>query len=158
MVLYIDNIIDKISAIVRSHELGNEGEYARWIWQDENNNRDLGINEYGCADAVNILYTIGEFPNDSGRREKYIKSLQRLQNPDTGFLCKNGEIAGTVPIFHHLAGSFHYLFNHEYAHRPIRYPEKMIDTCLDIYEQNKTVTDFGNQSGFAEIDWIYCIG
>ena len=61
MMLDAQKIVEKISATVASHRLENEGEYSRWLWQNEGNTRELGINEYGCADAVNILYTIGEF-------------------------------------------------------------------------------------------------
>lgn len=44
----------------------------------------MGLNEYGCADAVNILYTINEFPRDFESRRKHIEVLQSLQNPETG--------------------------------------------------------------------------
>lgn len=250
----IDNIIKKISNVVISHKFENEGEYTRWLWQNEDNARELGINEYGCADAVNILYTIGEFPNTSESREAHIRVLQNLQNsetglfteathhpihttahciaalelfdakpkyplndlmqyatndglkglleeldwvndpwgmshrgagiyaalvlsesvdsewqdtyfdwlwenadPETGFWRRNAVLSGDKPVFHHLAGTFHYLFNHEYAKRPLRYPERMIDTCLSLYEEKNTQVDFGQKIDFAEIDWVYCI-
>jgi len=254
MVLYIDSIIDKIFKVVKNHKLENEGEYTRWLWQNEESNRKLGVNEYGCADAVNILYTIGEFPKTSKSREAHIQALQNMQNCDTGlfteethhpihttahciaalelfdekpiysltdlmqyatndglvdllenlewkknpwdmahrgagiyaamvlsdsvdcewqdryfhwlwenadiktgFWKKDAVLSADKPVFHHLAGTFHYLFNHEYAKRPLRYPEKVIDTCLDLYEKDETVPNFGRQTGFAEIDWVYCI-
>ena len=58
MIINIDNIIKDIYTAVMAHQL-REGEFACWLWQDENNSRELGINEYGCADAANLLYTIG---------------------------------------------------------------------------------------------------
>ena len=57
----LDSLIDKIHAVVKSHYLGN-GAYARYLWQDAEESRKMGINEYGCADAMNILYSIGRFP------------------------------------------------------------------------------------------------
>ena len=30
---------------------------------------DLGENPYGCADAANILYTVGRFPGDARERQ-----------------------------------------------------------------------------------------
>lgn len=250
----IDNIIKKISNVVISHKFENEGEYTRWLWQNEDNARELGINEYGCADAVNILYTIGEFPNTNESREAHIRVLQNLQNPDTGlfteathhfihttahctaalelfdakpkyplndlmqyatndglvdllenldwkgnpwdmshrgagiyaamvlsdsvdskwqdtyfnwlwenadektgFWRKDAVLSGEKFVFAHLAGTFHYLFNHEYAKKPLRYPDKVIDTCLALYEKNETVPNFGQNIGFAEIDWVYCL-
>ena len=62
----IDGLIGKLYATVKNHELGN-GEFARWLWQNEKGNRKLGANEYGCADAANILYTIGRFPTGEKR-------------------------------------------------------------------------------------------
>ena len=55
----IDKLIEKAHGVVKSHYLGN-GAYARYIRQNEEGTRKLGINEYGCADAMNILYTINE--------------------------------------------------------------------------------------------------
>lgn len=65
-------------------------------------------------------------------------------------------IRTTPSLFPHLAGTFHYLFNHEYAHRKLRYPEQLIDTCLSIY-QNKEWGTLGSNITFAEIDWVYCL-
>ena len=79
----IDGLIGKLYATVKNHELGN-GEFARWLWQNEKGDRKLGANEYGCADAANILYTIGALPNDPKQRGQYIEALQSFQNPETG--------------------------------------------------------------------------
>ncbi|MBQ2614101.1 MAG: hypothetical protein IJB80_02075 [Clostridia bacterium] len=250
----IDDIIQKISKVVAAHQLEKDGTYARWRWQNVEQNRELGINEYGCADAVNILYTIGEFPKDLKLRQSCINALQGLQNqetglfvekthhpihttahciaalelfdakplypikellqyanntgiwnflesldwknnpwneshkgagifaalvlsdsvdkswmdtyfewlwenadPETGFWKKDMVNGGGAPKFHHLASSFHYLFNHEYVRRPLRYPEKVIDTCIDMYQADDMNGQFGRLIGFAEIDWVYCI-
>jgi len=78
----LDSLTEKFAGIVASHELG-EGKYARWLWQNKARNRDLGNNEYGCADAANILYTIGRFPTGE-KREESLKALLDLQNNITG--------------------------------------------------------------------------
>lgn len=258
----IDNIIDNIYNTVESHRLENEGEYARWLWQNEENDRKMGLNEYGCADAANILYSIGKFPDTSAKREAWVKTLQGFQNPESGLfqepthhfihttahciaalelfdakpaypltdlmkyanrdglydllenlqwktipwpqshqgagiyaammlsesvdetwrddyfawlwenqdpetgLWRKGTIKeGTAPLFHHMGGTFHYVFNHEHAHMPLRYPEKLIDTCIMLYEEKmigrkNDVYDndkFGQYIGFLEVDWAYCI-
>ncbi len=81
-----------------------------------------------------------------------------------------------APLFHHMAGSFHYLFVHEYAHRPLPYPNKMVDTCLKLYHERSNgipvppsdgsddassfrsvVAILGREIGFSEIDWVYCL-
>ena len=57
--------------------------------------------------------------------------------------------------FPHLAGTFHYLFNQQYARRPTRWPAAMINTCLEIFERNSF--PLCNNVGFAEIDWVFCV-
>ena len=56
MTVNINDIIKKISETVAAHRLNGEGEYTRWLWNGAENERKLGLNEYGCADAANILY------------------------------------------------------------------------------------------------------
>ena len=68
----IDNIIEKIYGVVMAHKLENDGEYARWLWQNPDGTRDLGLNAYGCADAANILYTIGRLPNTNKEKDGII--------------------------------------------------------------------------------------
>lgn len=247
----ITELISNIRGIVEKHEL-MPGAYVRWT-MDDGTDRNMGVNEYGCADAANILYTIGDFPKEMEERAAFIKTLQGLQNPETGLftepthhtihttahctaalelfdalplyplkgleryktkeglyqlldslawvdnpwpnshqgagiyaaltvteeatrewndwyfqwfwneadpdtgLWRKGCQTGKAPIYAHMAGSFHYLFNHEHAKMPLRYPEKMIDTCLDMYWNRKLREDFGTFVGFLEIDWVYCV-
>ena len=254
MVINIENILQKVLKTVDTHRLESEGEYARWLWQNEKKNRKLGLNEYGCADAANILYTLGCFPSDSESRRRWIEVLQSLQDPQTGLFCeethhfihttahcvaalelfdakplqplteltKYADKAGLYSLLesldwknnawsdshlgagiyaamvltdsvdetwiedyfawlwenadpetgfwrkgaigngsslphHHMAGTFHYLFNHQHAHRPLRYPEKMVDTCIALYEEKRIGKVFGENIGFLEIDWVYCL-
>lgn len=248
----IRELINRIKETLATHSLGRTGEYARWIWQDGEGTRELGVNEYGCADAANILYTIGELPSDSAEREAWINTLSSLQDretglfeeathhfihttahcaaalelfdakpkypmtdllkytdkdelyallegldwsvdpwsqshrgagiyaalvlgghvdkawedayflwlwnnadPETGF-WKKGADPKPIPYFA-MAGGFHYTFNHEYAKRPLPYPDKMIDSCIEMYEKGNLPPTFGKTTGFIEMDWVYCI-
>lgn len=248
----IDALSGKISGIVASHALGG-GAYARWIWQNQKQDRALGNNEYGCADAANILYTIGEFPVGEARRE-LMDTLASLQDPESGLFTEAthhpihttahcvaamelfdarprypltalkpyqtvgglyglleslnwtgnpwpqshqgagiyaasvlaGEVdldwqrayfrwlwehtdpkygmsragtvdGGTASLSAHMCGWFHYTFNTEYARQPMRYPERMIDSCLDMYKEHTVSPDFGRMVGFREIDWVFCL-
>ena len=252
----IAEFIASVAQIVTTHNLGSPGAYRRWNWQDSASTRDLSLNPYGCADAANILYTIGRFTQDPHEREASIETLAGLQgqesglfrestgheihttahciaalelfdvrpkhplaalarykdpeamedfldrldwrhnpwgeshrgaglyaamvlagelstewqdryfawlfengDPDTG-LFRKGCVAPVhggsgTSIFPHLAGTFHYLFNHEYARRPLRYPRAMVDTCLEIFGTRSF--PLGETVGFAEIDWVYCL-
>lgn len=77
----IDALIAEIKACVDRHKIGDFGEYARWLWGE---NCDLGINEYGCADAANILYSISAFPRDEKERNGFVTTLRNMQDPDSG--------------------------------------------------------------------------
>lgn len=261
MYINIDNIIKNISKTVETHKIAT-GQYARWLWQNDEADRKMGLNEYGCADAANILYSIGEFPSDDEERKAWVDTLQSFQNketgifeepthhyihttahciaalelfdkkpkyplsklmqystkeglykllenldwnntpwpqshqgagiyaamvlsdsvdkdwcdayfewlwenadPDTGLWRKGAIGNGAAELFMHMGSSFHYLFNQEYARRPLRYPKELIDTCIMLYEKNIIGCDshyykadmFGKCIGFLEVDWVYCI-
>lgn len=90
--------------------------------------------------------------------DAYFAWLWEHADPRTGWWRRDGVVplAGYQhSIFPHLAGSFHYLFNHQHARRPLRYPDVWIDTCLTI----GTTDPFplGDAVGFAEIDWVYAL-
>jgi hypothetical protein len=102
------------------------------------------------------LVLAGEVSTDW--QDRYFAWLCAETDPATGLLRK-----GCVPAhprdpsawFGHLAGTFHYLFNLEYAHRPLPHPEALVETCLAIYEHGSF--PFGTRLWFAEIDWVYCL-
>lgn len=248
----IDGLIEKIHGVVKSHYLG-DGAYARYLWNDKENSRKMGINEYGCADAMNILYSINEFPVGA-EREACLKALLSLQDKETGLfteethhpihttahcaaaielfdarplvppkalykhftkdglrelldnldwvsdpwakshqgagiyviavltdsvdlewqrfyfdylyentdatwgMSKTGTIDETkIQAFAHLNGWFHYMFNMEYAKKPLKYPDKLVDTCLKLYNEKKLISGFAHSIGFSEIDWVFSL-
>lgn len=249
----IGDFIKSVEKIIECHQL-DTGAYRRWITQKQDNSRNMGLDPYGCADAANILYTIGRFPSGQDEREAWIKTLQSQQDlntglfresthveihttahciaalelfdalprypvnalsqyktpeamekfldqldwqhnpwgeshrgaglyvslvlsqevssewedryfdwlftnsdPETGFLRKGciTQSCNEHDIFPHLAGSFHYLFNQQYARRPLPYPDAVVNSCLEIFDSN--CYPLGDSIGFAEIDWVYCL-
>lgn len=248
----IDSLIQRIHATVQSHYLGH-GAYARYLTQDSDGSREMGANPYGCADAMNILYTIGAFPTRQARADA-LCALRDMQDPETGLFresthhpihttahctaaielfderplypiralrdcfTEEGMLAlldsldwsgnpwpqshqgaglfvigvltgsvdpawqrryfrelwdrtdpvtgmsragttvdGTAELFAHLNGWFHYTFNMEYAHMPQRYPDRVIDTCITLYDEHRLGDWFGTTFGFSEIDWVYVL-
>ena len=249
----IEPIIEKMRKTVASHRLSREGEYTRWLHALPAGEQPR-LNEYGVADAANILYTIGDFKPEQDFRDGFVNALKSLQHQDTGLfqepthfpmhttahctaalelfdekpaesetvrqyldikklyeyleslewlkspwnnshkgagiyvammlsglgtrewenayfdwfkkeadpvtgLWRKGYVnaPGSAPVFEHMAGSFHYLFNHQYAARPLQYPDKMIDTNLELYRTKALPDYFGIRCGFIEIDWIFCL-
>lgn len=79
--------IRSVHAILERHALDEPGAYSRFTIPgvDETGQaRSLGQDPYGCADAANLLYTLGELPNESAGRADWVATLQRLQDPQSG--------------------------------------------------------------------------
>ena len=246
----IDALIERMAECIDRHQL-SVGCYSRYTFGEGN---DFGRNEYGCADAANILYTIGRFPSDADARAEWIRNLQEMQHKDTGlfeekthhpihttahcsaalelfdakplyqvealreFATKDGlhrllekevqwnndpwpqshkgagilscfvntemvdlqwknwyfdwmwehsdertgffwggeEDSSIEPLYRHMAGGFHYLFNHEAERRPYRYPEKIIDSCLEFMNDPK---QYGmiKHCTFIDVDVVFCL-
>lgn len=82
--------IRDVIEIVERHNLGETGKYTRWLWQNEKGDRDLGPAPYGCANAVNILYTVGALPNGLEEKQAFARVLQDFQDPETGLFVNPG--------------------------------------------------------------------
>ena len=249
----IEPILEKIRKTVASHRLSEEGFYARTLL-DLAPGEKPKVNEYGVADAANILYSLGDFSPSPRFRDGFVSAMRSLQHKDSGLfsepthspvhttahvtaalelfderplppkellpylekdklyallesldwvsspwnnshigagiyvalmlsgaagrdweddyfawfreeadpvtgLWRKGAVnaPGSRPLYEHMAGSFHYLFNHEYAARPLRYPDKLLDTNLGMWRDGRVRPGFGESCGFLEIDWIFCL-
>lgn len=247
----ITPIIEKIAQVVEKHKLA-PGCYKRFLEDDF-------PNPYGCADAANILYTIGRFPREHYERAEFVRILREMQDKESGLFCekpsdtskfvhdpihttahcmaaielfdetplysakalekyldkeemcaffesldwkktpgtpahkgaglyvalnlggsdckefnknyfewlwenadpntgfwRRGCQDGQMSIWDHMAATFHFLFNFEHAHLPLRYPDKIIDTCIYMYREEPR-KNFGLSAKFVEVDWVYCL-
>ncbi len=252
----LSDFVARVSDTVAAHRLGAPGAYRRWSREWQGRALETAPYPYGCADAANILYTIGCLPRDPDERKGWVATLQDLQDPgtgmfneethhpihttahciaalelfdagplhpvsglwdlrnvqrmeswletldwwnnpwtashkgaglyvslvltgavsldwqdryfswlwintdpETGFLrrgyVKPVQHGDTLSIFPHLAGTFHYFFNHVYARRPFRYAAVVVDTCLRLFDKQEY--PLGKRVGFAEIDWVFCL-
>ena len=109
------------------------------------------------AGSFAALYLAGEAP--LAWQDRYFAWLWAEQDPASGLWrrgCQphNG-VRDSAPLFHHLASSFHYVFNHVIARRPLRYPAPMIDSALRVRREHLQV--LGQGPGFSELDWVYCL-
>lgn len=249
----LDKIVHYVLKAIEERRLA-PGTYVRWHIQNSWGGRNMGINEYGCADAANMLYTLGYFPRDPEERACFVRVLQSMQKHDGRFeeathhtlhttahcisalelfdaaptrpltyhmenfgtpekviefletrdwsgdpwdqshqgagfyaamalTCNmplewhdtyfnwlaehvdqatgiglEGAHDGKKPMMHHLAGWFHYMFNHVYAHRPFPNAEKCVDSMIEYYDNSlKSNTGFGGAIGFSEIDWLFLL-
>ena len=91
----------------------------------------------------------------------YFEWLWENQDPATGLwrrdCIRNAD--GTrkgAPLFDHLASSFHYLFNHDFARRPLRYSEPLVDFCLELHRSDQ-LPPMGRGLSWSEIDFLYTL-
>ena len=75
----ITPLIQNVKKVVEAHKI-SIGNYARFTQGEQG----MKSNEYGCADAANILYTIGEFPRNVEERKIWVEVLQNMQEETTG--------------------------------------------------------------------------
>ncbi len=90
--------------------------------------------------------------------QRYFQWLWDNADPEIGFWKQGAaQQADSARLFEFMAGGFHYLFNLEYANMPLRYPEKVIDCCLEMYDTDNILPYMGKQCSFIDIDWVFCL-
>jgi len=89
----ITPIISKIHEVVKNHRLA-PGSYKRFP-------TDTEPNPYGCADAANILYSIGAFPRDAAERAESVRILQKMQDCETGLFHEVSQHPELTPVYVH---------------------------------------------------------
>lgn len=87
----------------------------------------------------------------------YFNWLWQEHDPQTGLWRRGciGDVGGHG-IFPHLAGTFQYLSCYEAAHRQVRYPTPLLQTCIRLRAE-RLWPSLGRAIGFAEMDWVYCL-
>ncbi|WP_138752644.1 hypothetical protein [Paenibacillus sinopodophylli] len=123
-------------------------------WRDEPWGESLkGAGLYAC---LVLSESVGE-----DWERAYFNWLREQADPLTGLWRKNcvkhadGSLVN-APLFHHIAGSFHYLFNLAHRKEAIPYPEQMVDTILDLY-QSGSLEIPSELFSYFHIDWAYTI-
>ncbi|MGH0036582.1 MAG: hypothetical protein ACQGVK_16265 [Myxococcota bacterium] len=76
--------VEAVLRILDRHVLDAPGAYARWTLDGPDGPRDGSRNPYGCADAANILYTLGRMPREAAVREGFVHELRCFQDPHDG--------------------------------------------------------------------------
>ena len=87
-------------------------------------------------------------------KNQYFDWLWKHSDAETGFFHCGGERAKYV--YYMMAGGFHYFFNHETERRPYRYPDKVIDSCIDLMsepEKHGMIKD----CTFIDVDVVFCL-
>lgn len=115
----IDSLIQEIRACIQRHNLGTPGAYTRYTVGPR---VDGKINEYGVADAANILYTINDFAQAQEDREHWIKILRNMQDPQTGMYEE--------PTHHTIHTTAHCLAALELFDAKALYKCTYLDDCL----------------------------
>jgi hypothetical protein len=77
----LTGFLDSVHHITLAHKRPEPGAFARWSVAGE---AGTPPNPYGCADAVNLLYTLGKLPAPPAEREAMAEALRNLQSPEDG--------------------------------------------------------------------------
>lgn len=134
--------IQSVEQIVARHRLENPGEYTRWLTQNEQGTRNLGSTPYGCANAVNILYTIGALPDAGDERQAMVRVLQAFQDAETGLFVNPGNYETHTTAF--LAGALDLL-----GAKPLYTAE-----AFRKYESKEALFRFMDEIDWAENPWL----
>lgn len=113
----------------------------------------------GVYAAIKLAHDFASGADESAWEEAYFGWLYENFDAATGLLrsgCLPDQAAAAKPIGHHLAGTFHYLFNFEHARRPLPYPAALVETCLRVH-RDKLFPGLGEPLGFVTVDWVYCL-
>lgn len=113
----------------------------------------------GVYAALSMAHDFGSPAVAEAWEDAYFGWLTDSFDADTGLLRRGalpGQAEESKPIFHHVASTFHFLFNFENARRPLPYPEALIDTCLGLHADDAW-PGLGSPLGFVTIDWVYCL-
>ena len=115
---------------------------------------DPNLHGHEGAGAFAAMYVTGF--RDPAWQDAYFTWLTENCDPDYGLSVK-GVVNVRRSAAIHLFNWFHYLFNFHACNRPFPYPEKLIDTCLDLFRRQDFPPEFNTHCGFWEVDWIFCI-
>ena len=64
---------------------------------------------------------------------------------------------GEAPVWLHMGDWFHFLFCFFAANRAFPYADKLVDSCLDMYYEDKMDPTFGKGQRFLDIDWAFTL-
>jgi hypothetical protein len=92
---------------------------------------------------------------DLSWKNRYFEWLWEHSDLETGFFWSGERVE--MPLFRHMAGGFHYLFNHEAERRAFRYPEAIIDSCLQLMAERPEDSEMLRWCGFIDVDVVYSL-
>ncbi len=127
--------------------------------------RDPWTQSHRGAGVYAAIVNAGEMTAEFS--ENYFGWLWENADGETGFWKKgfaetapcSGQrtVDGRASLYCYMAGGFHYLFNLEYAKKPLRYPERVTNTCIRLWNENGLPDYFMKKCNFIEMDWLYCL-
>ena len=126
------------------HKLETEIDFEEHPWRDSHIGAGVFV-ALTMTDAVDLQW-----------KDWYFDWFWKNTSPVNGFAFFGKEMKADV--FRYMGGGFHYLFNHEAEHRPMRYPEAVIDACLPMLQDPaRWGRAFFYVCGFLEVDLVYSV-
>ncbi|MBQ4051311.1 MAG: hypothetical protein IJD13_06740 [Oscillospiraceae bacterium] len=107
------------------------------------------------AGVFSILY-LTETMTDSWQ-EHFLDWLDRNADPVIGFGPVGAAAAEKAPLWLHMGDWFHFLFCIHAARRRLPQPEKLVDSCIELYRRELMPESFGRGQRFLDIDWAFTL-
>ena len=84
--------------------------------------------------------------------------LTRRCDPVTGISIAGAVQSHRQPIWHYMGDWFHFLFCFHAMRRSFPHPERLVDSCIQMYDENQMPDSFGRGQRFLDIDWAFTLG
>ena len=83
--------------------------------------------------------------------------LSENSDPETGLSVKGAVAAGLCPVWNHMGDWFHFLFCFNASRRAFPNAERLVDSCIDMYDKELMPKSFGRGQRFLDIDWSFTL-
>lgn len=87
----------------------------------------------------------------------FFERLVKYNDPETGISVKGAVSAGLKPLWSHMGDWFHFLFCFHAERRAFPNTERLIDSCIELYDKKLMPESFGRGQRFLDIDWAFTL-
>ena len=107
------------------------------------------------AGVFSVRYLQGEMSLEW--QDAFFGFFDRAVDPRYG-ISRRGDIdSGRKPDWLFMGDWFHYLFCYYACHRPFPEPQRLVDTCIELYRNRRMPESFGKGQRFLDIDWAFSL-
>lgn len=118
-------------------------------WATTNRSGHIGA---GIFSALYLTKTM-----TPGWEDAFFDWLTENSDPETGISVKGAVSAGLIPMWNHMADWFHFLFCFHASRRAFPNAERLVDSCITMYDKKLMPESFGRGQRFLDVDWTFTL-